>query len=323
MSAAPVSLDHGVDQASRLREVVARAPVSTGTGVSPPAACACVAIASGKGGVGKTMLAVNLSAAMAAMGGSPLLLDADVGLANADVACGLAPSRRVDRLLPWLDHAVEFERQARELSIPAPGGFRLLPGLVGDAHRQELEGRSMRRIVERLRAAPGMARPLVIDHGAGLGGVEASASAASGLLVIVCTPDPASMADAYALIKSVHARRGELARMCIVVNQAATERAARRAGDRVGEVAARFLNAAVPLLGWIPRDARVGEAVQRRELVVLRTPRAPASRAIQSLAASVLAWLEDQSPITRGDSAPKVGYRPVQTERAAARGLKR
>lgn len=253
-----------------------------------------VAIASGKGGVGKTNVAVNLSIALAQRGLRVTLLDADLGVANADLVAGVTPSRRVDQAI---------EAQAMDLSSlthDAPGGYRLVPGCVGVGRFAELGAAARERLLSGLVNLGATNDVLIVDTGAGVGPLVTGFVAAADLALIVLTPEPTAIADAYALIKCVRAARGVSdqvpnvegvgcvvgAGMQLIVNQASEEEA-RVVHGRVDSTTRRFLGLSVKLAGHVAHDPRLGLAVRARTPVSLAFPASQASNDLRTLGARV------------------------------------
>lgn len=269
------------DQASRLRAMVRHTPAGHNGSVRSVAQTEAhskarpgtgqrtrspiVALSSGKGGVGKTVLSVNLAIALAHRVPRIVLIDADVGTANADVLCGLLPSRRLDQID---GNGAGSDEGLLGIAIDAPGGFLLVPGSVGRAGDSTPSERSMANLVNR---ASRSTDAVLIDTGAGVGDEVLSILTRADLVVVVVTPDPTSIADAYALIKA-HLMRARdhgatdpaEARLSLVVNMAQTEEEALRVHRRLAGVAQRFLGAAVPMIGWVCADATLARTVRER-----------------------------------------------------------
>lgn len=323
------------DQAARLRAMIAGGPtveaapeslgvqLSIGDKADQPAAPAplTVAVASGKGGVGKTNIAVNLAAALAAMGQRVTLLDGDLGTANADVICGLTPAARLDHVLAGPLGVFDAGRRSlRDILVEAPGGFRLIPGSAGIARMADLPPTDRRGLFEALAALDHDTDVLLIDTAAGVGSMVTSFIDAADTCVVVSTPEPTSVADAYALIKcaattatglehwrsSAGGGRDALPRFQLVLNQCADALEARRVAARIGAVCDRFLGLSVPLLGWVAQDVRVAEAVRARQPLVVRSPAAEAARNISALARALAQQL-DLPERSVGGSAPRGG----------------
>lgn len=285
------------DQAASLRRMVSRAassppapllptpPRTRRAVLYPRAAAPLIAIASGKGGVGKSTLAVNLAIGIARTRRT-LLVDADLGTANADVLCGLAPTRRLDTEL--------FRSGGPDLAalrIPTPWGFDLVPGAAGVAGAPQLDRRQRVGLIRSLRTSGSPGDAALVDLGAGIGAPVIEIVAASDLAVIVTTPEPASLADAYALIKCVTRYRGDTRplRMGLIVNMIDSKAAGRSAHDRIDRVCRRFLGGSMPLLGMVRRDRRIADSVRTRTPLLAGRPHGPAARDLRRCAELVAA----------------------------------
>lgn len=269
------------DQASRLRALIASAPREVAAArpaapdVLPPDQAPIVTVASGKGGVGKTTLAVNTAVVLAKRGLRVTLVDLDIGVANADVLLGLSAQRRLTR-------ADLRSGQLERASVETPYGFTLIPGPAGGASAARLDAPDLDGILtglERLRATCDL---VLVDTGAGVGLESVTLASTADHTVVVTTPEPASIADAYAMIKCVahaHRRAGETARPpLLVVSAAAGKRDAADACSRISRTTKHFLQLAVRPIGAIRRDARVERAARSRVPVVAAAPLAGASR---------------------------------------------
>lgn len=232
-----------------------------------------IAIASGKGGVGKTFLALNLAMALRDQGRKCLLADLDWGLANVDVALGLGPERHVGHVLAGEcdleDAFVHYE------------GLTLLPNACGESELSRLEDRTLHRLTDRLGELPNDVLLLDTHPGIQPSSVELLLRVSS--IVLVTTPEPTSLTDSYALFK-VLAERGAAHRVGLVVNQAASEREANAVAGHLDRVAQRYLGWTLPYLGCVPADVSVARSVQEQMAVLTAAPHAPAAFAVRSLA---------------------------------------
>jgi flagellar biosynthesis protein FlhG len=273
-----------------------------------------VAIASGKGGVGKTNIAVNTAIALAKRGLRVTLLDADLGTANADVLCGIMPAARLDHVLSpgGLAHQDGATRSISDIVVDAPGGFKLVPGSAGIGRMADLTAGERRWLVSALVELAADADIVLIDAAAGVGQGVTSLLHAADLAIVVTTPEPTAIADAYALVKCLvmeaeHPPTSEEDRIALVVNQSREPMEAFATHARIARVCERFLGLNLPMLGFVAQDVRVGEAVRAQKPVVLMDPGAPASRSMADLAVAIINTLG----IERPDAPQKPRPRPV------------
>lgn len=226
-------------------------------------------IASGKGGVGKTNLALNLGIILARRGQRAVLLDADFGLANADILLNVSP-------LADFDDLRDPTRDVEELLVRGPGGLRLIcaaSSLAHDRRRVGWDPEMCRLALQRLR---GCCDTLLVDCGAGLNPSISAMTRTGGKLILVTTPEPTALADGYAVLKML-AADGFDGAVGVVVNMARHGGEGQQVGARLARVADSFLGLSVAYLGWIPVDRHVPQAVRARVPVVERYRRCPAS----------------------------------------------
>ena len=228
-----------------------------------------IAVTSGKGGVGKTNVTANLALALARRGRRVLVLDADLGLGNVDVLRG--------------------DRRLADILVEGPGGIRILPACSGLQELTALREDQRLALRDELDEAAGEADVLLIDTGAGISANVLFFAGLAGDILVVASPEPTAMADAYALMK-VLSRREVGRRFRLLVNLAASPREGLEVHRRLGLVADRFLDIAIEYVGAVPADDHVRLAVARQKAVVDLFPKAPASVAFDRLAAAVAGW---------------------------------
>lgn len=280
-------LPPATDQASRLRELArsANAEVVAGdrgaSGKATPqvARAPLITITSGKGGVGKTNIAVNLAIELAQTGCRVSLLDADLGLANADLLCGLTPTTRLDSTL-----TDERRRTLLDIAVTGPAGIRLVPGAVGMPRMADLQMAQRAQILTQLATLQAVSDIVLIDTGAGIGASVLFFVGAADLAMVVSTPEPTSIADAYALLKASGPMRKDGGATGLLVNRAMTPAEAKGTYDRVALVAGRFLPSVPGYLGMVHEDQAVSQAVKARSPFILGAPTSQASVDIRGLA---------------------------------------
>ena len=250
---------------------------------SPPRRRArTVAITSGKGGVGKTTVGVNLSIELSRMGRRVILLDADLGTANADVVLNLTPSNN-------LAHVVAGRKRLNEAIVDAPGNFRLIPGASGLAQLAALgvkERAKLQREIDELEAD---AELLLIDTGAGVSPNVLSFLCAADEILVVTTPEPTAIADAYAVIKTVtrELRQSDVHAspdVRVLVNMVTGEAEGRIVYDRIAAVCRRFLEVSPRYAGHVTSDPRVQQSIRRRRPFTLEHPSCAAAECLNRLA---------------------------------------
>jgi flagellar biosynthesis protein FlhG len=235
-----------------------------------------IAITSGKGGVGKTQLSANLAVALARRGQRVLLLDADLGLASLDLVLGVQPT--ADLLA-----VVRGQCAIRDILVGGPAGVQLVPACPGRYEMANLASAERERLLMVLRDLASSFDVLIIDTGAGIGANSVGFATLADEIVLVATPEPTSLRDAYAMAKVLHRRCG-VEHIDVVANQVSGEADGRDVFERLRGIARRFLTLELGYLGCVPRDESVLRAVAMGEPCVLGAPRSQAARAFEHLA---------------------------------------
>lgn len=259
--------DAMIDQATGLRRLVAPRPVRV------------IAVTGGKGGVGKTNVSVNLAIALAELERRVVLLDADLGLANVDVVLGLHP--------PYdLSHVIRGERELPEVVMQGPGGIRVIPGASGVKQMAALSEAEHAGLIQAFSDLGVDLDTLVVDTAAGISDAVISfARAAHEVLVVVCD-EPASLTDAYAIIKLLNRDHGQ-SRFRVLANMVQSSQEGHELYNKLCRVTDRYLDVMLGFMGCIPHDEALRKAVRGQRAVVHAYPRSRAAQAFRSLARKI------------------------------------
>lgn len=261
-----------VDQVDGLRGIVVPKPVKV------------IAVSSGKGGVGKTNISVNLAISLAGGGKEVMLMDADLGLANVDVLLGLNPAYD-------LSHVISGERTLEEVMVEGPNNVKIIPGSSGISRMANIAPVEQAGLVHAFSELGDVIDVLVIDTGAGISDSVVSFCSASQEVIVVVCDEPASITDAYAFIK-VMSRENGIERFQILANMAHTTHEGRELFHKLSKATERFLDVMLTFMGSIPYDSRLRKAVQHQRAVVDAFPRSPSAVALKRLARQVNGWPE-------------------------------
>ena len=255
-----------VDQASRLRELVSAAR----------SRAKVIAVTSGKGGVGKSSIALNLAVAAAKHFKRTVLVDADLGLANLDVMCGVTAGA-------GLAEVIAGRRRLSQIITATPYSVDLVPGASGIAYMADLPDDDRARLLAQMESLEREADLVVVDTGAGINRNVVRMAAAADEIFVVATPEPTSITDAYAAVKLI-SRCREHGRLRLLVNQASSRTEADRVAARIAAVSSKFLHAQVEPAGCVLADPKVAHAVRLRKPFVAAFPASAASLCVKVIA---------------------------------------
>lgn len=254
----------------------------------PPRPVKVIAIASGKGGVGKTNVTVNLGVAMAAQGQQVVLMDADLGLANVDVTLGLHPQFN-------LSHVIDGSKTLAEIMVEGPSGMKIIPAASGVQRMAELSPAEHAGMIQAFSEIDSDIDVLLIDSAAGIAdSVMSFTRAAQEVIVVVCD-EPASITDAYALIKLLN-REHQVEHFHVIANMSRSIQEGRELFDKIAMVCERFLDVTLDFMGIVPFDEDLRRAVKKQRSVVEYIPRSQSASAFNHLAKKIEHWPVQKQP---------------------------
>jgi flagellar biosynthesis protein FlhG len=279
-----------MSQAATLEKIMHRAPKRVGAPAKSAPPPRVISVTSGKGGVGKTNIVTNLAYALAREGKRVLVLDADLNLANVDILLGLTPKFN-------LHHVFTGEKTLAEILVEGPGGLRILPASSGILELADLTESQRLYFLSEMEALAGTIDILLVDTAAGINNNVVYFNLAAQERIIILTPEPTSLTDAYALIKVLSSKH-DVKRFRILVNQARSEKEAIAVFRKLSVVADRFLETlSLDFIGHIPYDAKLPQAVRAQKLVTELYPDA----AVSKMLAKVSRQLATERPVVQND----------------------
>ena len=245
-----------------------------------------IAVASGKGGVGKTWFSITLAHALTKMGKRVLLFDGDLGLANVDVQLGLMPKRDLNDVIRGrlgLDKVIQTYEE---------GGFDIIAGRSGQASLSALPSQRLAHLRDQLLEVSVNYDVVIADLGAGVDRTVRMLSATAMRTILVTTDEPTSLTDAYAFIKLGNAA-GMSKNISIVVNQVASEMEGEKTYKTLLKACSNFLRLKPPLAGMVRHDPKVKESIRHQTPILIRSPNAPAAEDVEDIAKNVWASVSE------------------------------
>jgi len=260
------------DQAEQLRELMR----SKKTALKKNSNTRIIAITSGKGGVGKTNISINLALAYAQIGKKVIVLDADLGLANVNVVLGVIPKYN-------LYHLIRKQKTMREIILNTSYGIQIVAGASGFSKIANLTEDERKNFINEL-SVLSMADIIIIDTGAGVSNNVISFIAAADDAIIVTTPEPTAITDAYGIIKIIATEIENLnLGIKLVVNRVKTAAEGKKVSQRLINIAGQFLNVKVDYLGFVYEDQAVQTSVIKQKPFIISEPKGKASACIKHL----------------------------------------
>lgn len=247
-----------------------------------------ISVTSGKGGVGKSTLVANLAIELEKQGKRVLLFDGDLGMANLDIFFQVRPQYNIS-------HVLNGEADISDVIVPISNSISLIPGGSGIFELQRMAPHAKQVLLDQVSDLGMIYDVMLIDTAPGIANHVLYLNSAAQEILIVLTPDPSSLSDAYALIKVLHQRQRET-KFCVVANQVRDEADGARVFQRLESVAAQFLPVALTYRGYIPADPHLRHCTRGQQLVTKSVPQAESSRAIARLARDLALPDTEDSP---------------------------
>jgi flagellar biosynthesis protein FlhG len=266
-----------MDQAENLRRIMQQ------QNQEEHKAARVIAVTSGKGGVGKSSVSVNLAIQFTRMGKSVVILDADFGLANVEVMFGVIPKYNLSDLL-------YNGKEINEIICEGPEGIKFLSGGSGIANLANLDNEQVKRLITKMSELEKMADIVIIDTGAGINPSVMEFLLSSPETILVTTPEPTSVTDSYALLKALSMAEGfdsKNTKIRMIANRVADEADGKNLYEKLSMVVSKFLDIDIEFLGVIPQDNYITKAIMKQKPVSIMYPNAPSAKHLEKIAAAL------------------------------------
>ncbi len=259
-----------IDQAKYLREKVRQK-----TSATVRRQTRIIAITSGKGGVGKSNFALNFALSLVQQNKKVLIFDVDLGFANVDVLLGRSPKESIATM-------IDKELSVWDIIEEGPNGLLFISGGTGFNDMFRLDEPRMNKFFSELSTIQGHVDYIILDTGAGLSDENLRFILAADDVIVVTTPEPTSITDAYSVVKMVYAKDRNV-HMKLIINQCTSEKEGKQTAENFKRVAEQFLHKTIETLGLIPSDTHVGSSVKKQIPFLLAFPGCQAAKAVQNV----------------------------------------
>ena len=279
-----------MDQAENLRKIMQQKEEQA------KEAARVIAVTSGKGGVGKSSVSVNLAIQFARMGKSVVILDADFGLANVEVMFGVIPKYNLSDLL-------YNGRELKEIICEGPEGIQFISGGSGIANLANFDKEQVKRLIYKMTELEKIADIVIIDTGAGINPSVMEFLISSPETILVTTPEPTSVTDSYALLKALimtEGFQGKNTTVKMIANRVSDAGEGKNLYEKLSMVVSNFLNINIEFLGVIPQDSYITKAIMKQKPVSIMYPNAAASKQFEAIAKKLSGTQQDVPDSRRG-----------------------
>ena len=279
-----------MDQADKLRNIIKQ------NQIAPPKAARVITVTSGKGGVGKSNVSINLAVQFKKSGQRVIIFDADFGLANIEVMFGTVPKNNLADL-------IYQGKNIKEVITWGPMEIGFIPGGSGIAGLTNLGREYINYLVQQLSELDSLADVIIIDTGAGISDAVMEFLVASGEILLVTTPEPTSITDSYSLLKALkrNMRYNEnMTSVKVISNKVDTSDEGRQLFSKLNTVVMRYLHMEIDYLGCIPQDKELSKAVMQQNPICISNPNAPSAKAFEDLSLTLRDIPHDTPVIRRG-----------------------
>lgn len=280
-----------MDQAANLRNIIKGSEVS----YNQPRRARVITVTSGKGGVGKSNVSVNLAIHFKKMGKRVIIFDADFGLANVEVIFGIVPKYNMFDM-------IYNNKSITDILTSGPLGIEFISGGSGVQELLKLDQTQLAYMIEKLYELDRLADIIIIDTGAGISNAVLDFVAASNEVLLVTTPEPTAITDAYAVLKAISKRHGNIneKQINLLVNRTDSDFEGQEIFEKLNKVTDRYLGLNLTNIGYLPNDKQLVKAVVEQKPVTILYPRAPVSKGIEALAERLLNGQKVEKQVERG-----------------------
>ncbi len=290
------------DQAARLREIINQRRSFSNTvneknkaSAMPSSSTRIICVTSGKGGVGKTNFTLNLAIALSKLNNRVVIIDADLGLANVDVVMGVLPKYTL------LD-VIKGNKELEDIMVTGPNGIKIISGGSGVLDLIDMPQDQITHLIDKFENISNYADIILIDTGAGLSKSVLSFVLAAHEVIVVCTPEPTAITDAYAMIKTIGIK-DKSKKLKLLINRVENVNEGKITFEKLKNASDKFLNINIEKLGYLLEDIHVSRSVKLQQPFIIQFPNSPVSKNIELIASKLTndkVELDNNNTTTKG-----------------------